>query len=520
MLPHRVTTSPGAADKLIAPAHMRLTTSVLAGLFILPSIAAGSPQNVTVSKVSATTVAGRQLNSSTKLQVAWTPAAGDPTDHFQISAIENVQGTEVRVSAAASARSATVTGLKSQTTYAITVKACANAACTSSSAAAAVSAETDREEWQLRGSGNSVRGLTQAVSDGNARLSATRLGPDAGAMANRIQLYYGPMSTGQNRNSMLSVAVASAEATASNPDSYLTFTSRAGSSGLNSPNPAAPLIATVSTGQGVPVARALGGFVRLFFEATGADNKTRVFSIDSKDGYFGLDFNSGSAGVCSSAADYTSGGCVPTLAIGVDGDTNGNARITNARQQKVGWPTLDSPHWDLSAGTFMVFTVDRLSGCTTANMNHGYAVWDGSTWQVQYQSNGCPKLFTNAQAAFPLHSGGGKYRLYYGDPSVTDGRVTTSNLPFLGPKKLIYADASATGDASVVDFEDWESQTSPRDVVFLWPNGDQMDARAEGYIDDYHFLTPTGSSDLQVMYITITDGAIAPISATAILRNP
>ena len=65
-----------------------------------------------------------------------------------------------------------------------------------------------------------------------------------------------------------------------------------------------------------------------------------------------------------------------------------------------------------------------------------------------------------------------------------------------------------------------EPQTSARDVVFLWPNGEQMDARAEGYIDDYHFLTPTGVLDLQVMYLTITDGAIAPISATAVLTNP
>lgn len=498
---------------------MRILTSLLAGLFILPSIAAGSPQNVTLSKVAAASVAGRQLYSSSKLLVRWTPTASDQTDHFEISATENAQGTTVRVNAAAGATSATLTGLKSHTTYAVTVKACANAACTTSSDAAAVSAETDREEWLFQGTGNSVTGLTKTVSDGNARLSATRFGPDAGAMANRVQLYYGPLSSSaQSRQSSLSVAVASAEATASNPDSYLSFTSRAGSTGLISPNPAASLISIVATGQGVPIARERGGFVRLFFEATSTDNKTRVFSIDSKDGYFGLDFNSGSAGTCSTAADYDSGGCVPMLAIGVESD--GNARITNARQQKVGWPTLDSPHWDLSAGTFMVFTVDRLTGCTTANMNHGYAVWTGSAWSVQYAANGCPKLFTSAQAAFPFHSGGGKYRLYFGDPALTDGKVTTSGLPFLGPKKLIYADASLTGDPNIVDFEDWESQTLPRDVVFLWPNGEQMDARAEGYIDDYHFLTPTGTQDLQVMYVTITDGAIVPIATTAILQNP
>lgn len=487
-------------------------------MFILPSLAAGSPQNVAVSKVAASTVAGRQLNSSSKLRVTWT-GGGDPTDHFEVSAVENVQGTTVRANAVAGATAATLTGLKSHTTYAITVKACANAACTTSSAAAAVSVETDREEWQFQGSGGSVNGLTKTVSDGNARLSATRFGPDAGAMANRLQLYYGPLNT--SRQWALAAGVASGEATTANPSTYLSFTSRADTTGLISPTTAAPLVQIVATGQGVPVSRERGGFVRLFFEAQGSDGKTRAMYIDSKDGFYGLDFNSGPSSVCSTTADYSSGGgCEPTVTIAVDGDTNGNSRITNARQHKVGWPTLESPHWDMSAGTFMVFTSDRVQGCSTVQQNHGYAVWDGSAWKVQYQSNGCPKLFISAQAAFPFHISGGKYRLYYGDPQVTDGKVTTSGLPFLGPKKLIYADASATGDPNIVDFEDWESQNSPRDVVFLWPNGEQMDARAEGYIDDYHFLTPTGSLDLQVMYVTITDGAIAPISVTAILMNP
>ena len=70
---------------------------------------------------------------------------------------------------------------------------------------------------------------------------------------------------------------------------------------------------------------------------------------------------------------------------------------------------------------------------------------------MQYRDNRCPKLFTSAQAAFPFHSGGVRYRLYYGDPSITEGR---------------------------------------------------------------------GASGLRVMYLTITDGAIAPISATAVLTNP
>ena len=106
--------------------------------------------------------------------------------------------------------------------------------------------------------------------------------------------------------------------TAANPDSYLAFTSRAGSSGLTAPATPATLVTNMNTGQGVPVTRDQGGFVRLFFEAQGADGRTRAMWVDSRDGYFGQDFNAGTATTCTTAADYsTGGGCEPTVAIAV-----------------------------------------------------------------------------------------------------------------------------------------------------------------------------------------------------------
>lgn len=482
-----------------------------------PAMAAAAPVAVRVERAGGATIGSRTIYSSTALVVSWVD--GDTgTHHFEIVATEQVQGAAVRVTAPAGASQATLGRLKSHTTYRVVVRSCRDETCAQSSDAEAVSAETDREHWQLYGSGNTVSGLARIVSDGNARLSATRFGPDAGEMANRVQLYYGPMGGG--RQSPLAVAVSSGPATAANPESYLSFSSRSGSSGLVSPGTATPLVQSVATGQGVPLARERGALVRLFFEAQGADGRTRVLAVDSKDGYYGQDFNAGPAATCSTAADYAAGGgCEPTVVIAVDGDAGGNRRVANARQHKVAWPTLDSPHWDLAAGTFLVFTTDRVSGCSDSPTNHGYAVWNGAAWVVQYHDDGCPKLFKSAQAASPFHDGGSRYRLYYGDPSMTEGR-TNSSLPFLGPKQLIYADGSVSGQADAVDFEDWESQASARDVVFLWPNGEQLDARAEGYIDDYHFLAPTGSLDLQVMYITITDGAIPPIAVAARLLNP
>ena len=208
------------------------------------------------------------------------------------------------------------------------------------------------------------------------------------------------------------------------------------------------------------------------------------------------------------------------VAIGVEGDAGGWPRVSNARQFKVGVATADDWRWDGAAGMFMVFTLDAIPGCTAATHNQAYAVWNGTTWQVQYAATGCPKVMSSMQAAHPLHVGGARYKLYYGDPSIAGGRVAGSQLPFLGPKKLLYADGATSGAAATVEFEDWEPVSRGRYLTFLWPDGSALDATNEGYIDDFTVLAPTGTLALQVMYIAITDGIVAPFAASAVLLNP
>lgn len=478
-----------------------------------------APTGVAVGNVAPQTVGASSIYSSSKLSVQWTAPGGYAVDHYEITAAESVYGSSTTTTAAATETTKTLTGLKAATQYTVTLKACADSACAQSGVSAGTGGSTSEEYWQLQGSGNSVSGLNKIVSDGNARISATRFGPEAGTNASRIQLYYGPSVVQGSHSQQLATAVTTQTTDAAVSVSYLNFTSMAGTTGLISPSTTTTLVKQVATGQGVPLS---AGNVRLFFEASGSDDKTRILYLDSQDGYTGRDFNSGSALTCSITADYeTGGGCEPTVAIGVESDsTNANSRISNARQFKLGFPILNDWRWDGAAGTFMVFTTDRVSGCSDYNMNHGYAVWDGSKWNVQYETDGCPKLFKSAQAAFPMHLGEARYKLYFGDPSITTGKITPGLLPFLGPKKLIYADGRGTRSPTNVDFEDWESMASARNVVFVWPNGDPLDAGAEGYIDDFHFLAPTGSLDLQVMYLAITDGAVPPIGAAAVLLNP
>lgn len=495
----------------MTPAGLRLVT-LLIGASLAATTAMAQPLTVTASPAAG----GGPFGSSSRLDVAWS-AASAPAHHYLVTVADATGRVGADAVADRSASTLSLSGLRAATDYRVTVRACGDAACVITLSTGAASATTEREYWQLVGRGSGVTGLTRIVSDGNARLSATRLGPEAGAMAERIQLYYGPFGAGA---SPLSTAATDRPVDPAAPDSYLSFVSRGGGTGLRSPDAPTTLVASVATGQGVPLSEALGARVRLFFEARGSDGRTRVMFLDSVDGYTGQDFHPDAPHVCSTAADY-SGPCAPRVAIGVEGDaTLGNPGLRNARQFKLAWPTLDDWRWDGAPGRFMVVTTDQVAGCSTSPMNQAYAVWDGQEWRVQYDARGCPKLFVSAQAAQPVHVGGERYKMYYGDPSDRDGRDPGSNLPFLGPKRLIYADATAAGDPSRVDFEDWEPQSAARDVVFLWPDGTTLDARAEGYIDDWHFLAPTGAEELQVMYLTITDGAVLPFAAAAVLLNP
>lgn len=476
-----------------------------------------SPSAVRLSELNPQTVGGRSFGSASQLLVNWTASPGGGVDHYEISATEALTNSRVSQSAAGAATQATLGTLKSATAYSVVVTACGDSACTRASSAGAVSASTPAEYWQLQGAGNTVATLLQPVADGNARLSATRFGPEAGAAANTVQFYYGPKGvTGQ-------AVASSGTVSAGVPASYQSFTSFASSSGLRSPVSASSGIKSIMTGQGVPLSAALGARVRLFFESNDADGKTRIYSVDSVDGYVGRDFHQSAAStVCSSSADYASnGGCPATLVIGVEGDgAQGNTKFTAARQNKLAYPTQTDWRWDGAAGSFMVFTVDAIPGCSTGTHNHAYAVWNGTKFVVQYGSDGCPKLFKNAQAALPMHLGGARYKLYFGDPSLTTGRIGGSPLPFVGPKKLIYADGSRTSASATVEFEDWETVAQARPVHFLWPNGELLSDSAEGYIDDFHFLAPTGSLDLQVLYLSITDGVVVPFAAVALLLNP
>jgi hypothetical protein len=476
----------------------------------------------TRTRVEALLVEGRA--SAGRLVIGWEGAPTAGVDHYEILATPVAGGIAVPAQAPANTLQLELAALEADTAYSVVVRACFNGDCTQGSSLAPGTGRTEKELWQLIGSGNSLAGLTLLTPDANARLSVTRFGSDsAPGNAGHVQLYFGPRPVPGVPNS-LSVASGNTPISAGNPASWTAFTSLAGASGLRSPpSPTTGPIRGVFTGHGVPMQVGGVSFVRLYFEAVGSDNKTRIFSIDSKDGLLGVDFHAGAASVCSTEAEYAPGGaCAARVEIGLTGDAQRpNANLTAARQHKVVFNIEDGWRWNGLAPGFMVFTTGVPPACSASNRTHGYALPVAGQWQVEYRNDGCPKLWEDVQACAPVHLGGDRYKMYCGIPSVTTGILPGSSLPFLGPKRLVYGYARQTGDASVLSFDDW-AVTPPngKDVVFLWPDGSMLDDRAEGYIDDYQFMLPTGDPLFQMAYITITDGVAVPIGAAARLLNP
>jgi hypothetical protein len=461
--------------------------------------------------------AGRVFRSSSRIDVAFSPLQG--AHHYVVVARErSARKALPAVSVAPSEDHVTLRGLNPGSTYAIDVTACADAACSSALVTASndrITATTEEETWQIQASGDSIAAANRIVADGNVKIHATRFGAEAPAdVRGRVQLYYGPITP---TTKGLAVAV-SDNVASGDPSSSGQFTSLAGRSGLLNPATGTALVADVATGQALPLT---SGVVRLYFEARGADGRTRIMHIDSKDGWTGRDFNAGTSTACSTTADYTPGGpCAPVLDVSVSTDPGGNQGFTDARQFKIGYPLLDDWRWAETPGTFMILTVTGATACTRAARTSAYALWDGARFVVQYNPSGCPKLFENIQAPMPVHIGGGRYKMYYGNPTEMTGVLAGSQLPWLGPKRVAYADASATGDPNVVDFEDWEPLAIGRNVHFVWPSGRALTDTEAGYLDDFVMLSPTGDASQQVMYTAMTDGRIAPFATMAILLNP
>lgn len=481
---------------------------------------------LTVGPVEATTVAGRRIQSSTKLKVEWRPITSITIDHYEIEATESIGSTRVQVSTKTTP--ATLTELKSGTPYDVSVKACHDLDCRYSVQSVAATGTTSEEYWQVQGTGNSYTTANKVVVDGNIGAHAFLYGSWAGSeLAGRVRLYYNPLS-----NSEKGAKPALTPAAATGISTVNLFNASSGFGLLtpcSQPPPGQPAPNCPGTGpvrnlalfQAVPMM----GYVRFYFEANGTDQKNRILQIDSQDGYLGRDFNRGSRTICQTISDYAIGGeCQARVAIGVEGDAvEGNPGVRNVRQFKILFPTLDPTlegRWDGAAGTAMVLTLNPSNqACSNYTVTQGYAIWNGSRWELQYAANGCPKLFEQMQAPNPVHLGGARYKLYYNNTTNRLG-VPASPLTDIKLMKVFYADGGLTGSPTTIDFEDWEPTAKARNLVLLWPDGSIVNDDNESRFDDHVTLMPTRDPSFQIIYTNMSTPQAAPFIGMAVLVNP
>lgn len=507
------------------------------------SAASQGSWNAVIGLVSpgVATIGKTSMTSSSKLEVQWN-LPSQTVDHFEIIASDGK--SKVTMSAKGTEKTATLTALKSATKYSVTMKACLDAKCEKFLASdKAAEGKTSEEVWQVQGKGTSYETATKLVDDGNTKAYPIIYGDWAGKdLAGKIQLYYDPINGNEKGAKIGTMSAAKIEGLASilplKALSGFGLISYCRPQPVNQPKPPQPgtpgqpsqpqppqkttcegtsSAASVATFQAIPLSEKLGAKVRLFFEGEGTDGKTRVMYIDSKDGYVGRDFNSGSSTVCSTVADYSKGGgCEPTVILGVEGDaTFGNKNIKAVRQFKIGYPTMNDWRWDGSVGSFMFITIDVPQTCSKYQMTAGYAVWDGKEWKVQYNSNGCPKLFEAVQAPMPIHIGGTRYKMYFNNNAMqpdggAGGGVPSATSLDEKPMKVIYADASLTGDPNVVDYEDWETVEQAHDLTYVWSDGSVLGMKDESHLDDYAIFTPTKDLNFQVMYSNMSLSDVKP----------
>lgn len=499
-----------------------------------PSYAGSWPAALTASRTGAFEHAGETYASSSSLAVRWLRPL-KPIAFYVLVALEQRGVLQVETSAAETQY--LFDNLKAGTEYVIYLRACVDWDCAEYIEAEEPAAlSTEEEYWRIQGSGISFQTADRIVDDGNVAPYPLRYGGWAGPeLAGKVQLYYVPQ-LGHEKGVKLGEIIAPSADSIESASRFRGLPSY-GLRRVCQPAPATPggppvqdpacaasrsLATAIALFQAVPLPPEAGGVVRLYFEAQGFDGRTRILYLDSQDGYWGRDFHPGQPTQCATLDDFSPGGpCEPQMAVGVDVDgERGNPVLRHARQFKIGYPVLDSWVWNMKPGAFMWFTTewpDRR--CSPFQMNAAYAVWDGWRWQVRYGEDGCPKMLTGVQAPFPVHLGGGRYKMYFNrhfEPALPG-----PGTPPRKPMQMIYAGPASADHSPQPAFEDWEPLASARNVHYLWPGGGSLTEAEESFLDDHAFFSPTGDPKVLLMFTNMPAGGMgAPFIGSAVLVNP
>lgn len=475
-----------------------------------------------VEPALSTSINGESIFSSGKLLAEWSAPTGTTVDHYLLSAVDGVAGTVVEAEVE-DAEEVLLTGLKSQTEYRFSVRACLDADCESALTADEMAqASTSSEYWQIQGTGNGYDSATKVVEVGTGSTLSYVLpyGDWAPKALQGVVKYLFNAHSNEYGNGML---ISQNEAGGAGVDNFSSFDITGlfferdcenvgkASSFNTCDNGELQMLAF----QMVPL---VNGSVRLFFEAYDSSNVqnsqpvTQIYSLDSQDGYEAEDFNPDpNKDYCSATDTIPGGDCEPLLLIG--DETDENSPLVQARQQKVGYPKQDSWLWDESAGTFMVITGEDRCGQTRDGLF--YAIWDGKEWEVEMDEDCAAPLVLDAHGPVLVHMGESNYKLYYENYEYSDReKFLFDTKPF----RVLYT--------SGTEFDDWENEADAREVYFLWPDGSLLDDQEEAGLGDHVIWSPDENLETQIMYMNLggfdnLDWKQPPVGlGMAILLNP
>jgi hypothetical protein len=467
---------------------------------VVPDVPAGSWESeLSAQSVSSVTIGDTAYNASSRIALSWS-APSEAAAHYIIAATDGVSGTTLTTTVDGATSEAVFEGLKSETAYTFAIRACADADCVQSSEGlATATATTAREVWQLMGTGQDYPDLHQVVESGNVLPHVIQYGDGSGDLEGTVRFYWeakpfkaqgGGMKAGLATPAGTSSADYSSFTEVAHPIKDLCDSKD--TSGC--PDGAFKM----SAAQAIPLESS--AVVRVYFEATTlleAGKPTRIYAIESVDGYAGLDFNKGDNDVCGeNPDDYKAGGdCEVKLVIGVSGDAGvEDSGLSQVRQFKVGLAKPGVWRWDESVGSFMVIT--GASECAKVVDGLFYARWNGTDWLVDKDDAGCPRVLEpHSHGPVLDYLGGNRYAVYY------EARQAKQQDP--KPFKVIYSDAAETGEADKFDFDDWESHSNARDVDFLWPDGTLLSDAHESGLGDHFIVRPAKAPTVRYMYMNI-----------------
>ncbi|MBF0470118.1 MAG: hypothetical protein HQL48_01955 [Gammaproteobacteria bacterium] len=391
--------------------------------------------------------------------------------------------------------------LKSATTYTLTLFTCSDDSCsTKVTVGDAATATTAEEFWQVHG-GNSYDTATHVVDHGSALSYVYQYESHAGSPDNVTLLYFHPRGSSEWKGG-IRIAESSSSGAAAADLTHFNVTG----SGLGDPcTDSSQNNLACATGdspysiEAFQLIPQISGVVRLYFNAaTVADLNaaTRIYYLDSQDGYLGLDFDQDlNSSKCEGAEFAAGGSCASQLLLGVDGDQPLGSPLTHARQFKIGYPMLQSVIWDESEGTFMVIT--GADSCGQTDNGLFLANYMGNNqWQVA-EEDGCAKpLVRYGHGPVIVHLGGDRYKFYYEYEADSQGTFSRDEKPL----RMVYIDAGIDGKVTPTEIE---SETAARDVNFLWADGTLLTAAEERGLGDHVIHVADKDLNHQVMYMNL-----------------